>query len=65
MELKLKARIMMIQKHREDGPFAIETHSVLAQDWRSGKFETETVAVVYADRDQPSHSVRIFQFREE
>lgn len=58
----------MIGSMREAGPHAIETIIELVEVWPPNKprgFGTAACAVVYGDRDQPSHSVRIFQFRED
>ena len=59
---------MYIQKLREGGVYAIETFCEVAPIDRPntyGGFETVACAVVYGDKDQPSHSVRLFQVREE
>lgn len=50
---------------REGGPFTIEAYCAMVEDRRSSHFEVVSCAVVYADNDQPSHSVRIFKFKEE
>jgi hypothetical protein len=56
---------MMIGSLREAGPHAIETFCEQAQDWKSSRFETVACAVVCGDKDQPSHSVRLFKICEE
>lgn len=47
----------MNQPLREDGPFGIETEMRMKQEWRSGAFHAAEVRVIYADNNQPSHSV--------
>jgi len=47
----------MNQPLREDGPFGIETEMRMKQEWRCDAFYAAEVRVIYADNDQPSHSV--------
>jgi hypothetical protein len=59
---------MYIQAQREAGKYAIETFCELAPINRPntyGGFETVACAVAYSDKGLPSHSVRLFQPREE
>lgn len=57
----------MIGPQREGGPFEIETYVRYKRkkDWWDPIGDPETVAVVYADSDQPSHCVRRFVYPEE
>jgi hypothetical protein len=56
---------MQIGSLREGGPHEIETFCEVTEDWRSSRFEVALCAVVYGDRDQPTHSVRLFKAKEE
>lgn len=59
---------MYIQPLREAGKFAIEAFCEVAPIDRPnvyGGFETVACAVAYADKGNPSHSVRLFQPRED
>lgn len=54
---------MFVHDMREGGMYAVETYSSVASEALAhNKLETTSCAVVYADRDRPSHCVRIFMF---
>lgn len=56
---------MYIQKHREAGPYAIETHDEIRQLDHYSKFETAELVVVYADKGLPSHCTRTIVWNED
>jgi len=51
-------------KLREDGPFAFESVSEVAPDGSGFRFHTVECWTVYADSNQPSHCVRLWQWQE-
>lgn len=54
---------MFVHDMREGGMYAVETYySVASEPLAHGRLETTSCAVAYADRDRPSHCVRIFMF---
>lgn len=53
-----------ITAFREGGKYAIETYCEVAQTEPHGRFEKVTCAVVYGDKNLPSHSVRIFLWKD-
>lgn len=58
---------MRPSKLREAGPFAIETFTKLAPEGDHhgiGKYFSAEVVTVYADTDQPSHSVKLWKWEE-
>lgn len=54
----------MITKQREDGPFAFESFNEVYLVGSGFKYEVVESWTVYADSSQPSHCVRLWQWRD-
>lgn len=52
---------MFVHDMREGGMYATETYTTVSTEaLADNRLEISSCYVVYADRDKPSHSVRIF-----